>query len=461
MSATVVWFRRDLRLHDHPALTAALADGGPVAPLFVMDEQLLSGRRRSPNRLWFLRGSVLALAEALAVRGAFLTVLRGDPADVVPAWAAAIGARRVLVSRDYVPYGRARDAAVAERLAAAGIEWAALPGQLIAEPGAVLTAAGGSFRVFGPFQRAWAAADRRPVLAAPDRIQGLHAGAADRAADRAAAGGLLAPVVPTADEDLLPPAGELAARERLHRWAGSPALDRYASDRDRLDLDGTSRLGADLRFGLLSPIEVAERCAGPGDGRRRFLAELAWRDFYAHLLWHEPRVARESFRRELEPVAWERDPALIDAWRRGHTGYPIVDAAMRQLAATGWMHNRARMIVASFLTKDLGVDWRIGERHFMEHLVDGDPASNNGGWQWAASTGTDPQPWFRVFNPTRQGLRHDPDGVYVRRWVPELAGLAGSDVHTPSPGAYRPPIVDHALARARALAAYRAAGRRG
>jgi deoxyribodipyrimidine photo-lyase len=453
MSATILWFRRDLRLHDHPALAAALADGGPVAPLFVMDERLLSGRWRSPNRLWFLRGSVLALADALAARGAPLTVLRGDPAVVVPAWAAALGARRVLVSRDYGPYGRARDAAVADRLAEAGIAWSALPGQLIAEPGAVLTAAGGSFRVFGPFQRAWAAADRRPVLAAPDRIPGLPRGAADRTA----AGGLLAPVVPTADEDLLPPAGELAARERLRRWAGSPALDRYASDRDRLDLDGTSRLGADLRFGLLSPIEVAERCAGPGDGRRRFLAELAWRDFYAHLLWHEPRIARESFRRELEPIAWERDPALIDAWRLGRTGYPVVDAAMRQLAATGWMHNRARMIVASFLTKDLGVDWRIGERHFMEHLVDGDPASNNGGWQWAASTGTDPQPWFRVFNPTLQGLRQDPDGVYVRRWVPELAGLAGATAHLPPPNAYLSPIVDHVAARNRALDAYRTA----
>ena len=251
-----------------------------------------------------------------------------------------------------------------------------------------------------------------------------------------------------------------AARQRLNAWASSEALDRYASHRDRLDLDGTSRLGADLRFGLLSPVEVAQRCAGPGDGRGRFIDELAWRDFYGHLLWHEPRVAHDAYRAELDGIAWEREPALIDAWREGRTGYPVVDAAMRQLRESGWMHNRARMITAMFLTRDLGVDWRVGERHFMEHLVDGDPASNNGGWQWAASTGTDPQPWFRVFNPTRQGRRHDPDGAYVRRWVPELSGIAGGAVHQPPPGAYVAPIVDHAAARARSLRSYREATHR-
>jgi deoxyribodipyrimidine photo-lyase len=209
---------------------------------------------------------------------------------------------------------------------------------------------------------------------------------------------------------------------------------------------------------------VLERTRGEGAGPARFTSELAWRDFYAHLLWHEPRVARQAVRGALDGVAWSADATAIAAWKDGRTGYPVVDAAMRQLLATGWMHNRARMITASFLTKHLGVDWRVGEAHFMTHLVDGDPASNNGGWQWAASTGTDPQPWFRIFNPTLQGRRHDPVGGYVRRWVPELAarpGLDGAEVHDPSGRSYIDPVVTHAEARARALAAYREASRRG
>ncbi len=189
-------------------------------------------------------------------------------------------------------------------------------------------------------------------------------------------------------------------------------VDGYASSRDRLDLeDGTSRLSADLHFGLLSPNEIAERALGPGDGRRVFVNELVWREFYAHVLFHRPSVRERSFRPEFDGIAWSRDEGAIHAWQTGRTGYPIVDAAMRQLAATGWMHNRARMIVATFLTKDLLVDWRVGEAHFMRHLVDGDIASNNGGWQWSASTGTDPQPYFRIFSPVAQGRRHDPDGA--------------------------------------------------
>ena len=205
---------------------------------------------------------------------------------------------------------------------------------------------------------------------------------------------------------------------------------------------------------MLAPSEVAARCVEPGEGRRRFLSDLAWRDFYAHFLWHEPRAARASLRPSLERVAWEQDPR-VDAWRTGRTGFPVVDAAMRQLTTSGWMHNRARMIAGSFLTKHLGVDWRVGEQHFMEHPIDGDPASNNGGWQWAASTGTDPQPWFRIFNPTLQAIGHDPEGAYVRRWLPELAGLAGEAVYAPPPGACVIPIVDHREARARALTVYR------
>jgi deoxyribodipyrimidine photo-lyase len=262
--------------------------------------------------------------------------------------------------------------------------------------------------------------------------------------------------VPTADVSLLLEPGELAARGRLAAWTGSDALGRYATDRDRLDLDGTSRLSQDLRRGTLSAVEVHAACDGPGPGPARFRSEIAWRDFYAHLLWHDPSLARRSFRRELDTVAWTADSEIIDTWREGRTGYPVVDAAMRQLAATGWMHNRARMVVASFLTKHLGVDWRVGETHFMEHLVDGDPASNSGGWQWAASVGTDPQPYLRILNPTLQGIRHDPQGDYVRRWIPELRAMDGPTVHEAPEGAYLPRVVDHAVARQRALAAYRA-----
>ena len=453
MTTTVVWFRRDLRVHDHPALTAAQSDGARIAPLFVIDERLQAGRFRSANRMWFMRGSVSALATALEVRGAPLSVVRGDPSEVVPAFAAAVHAARVVASRDYTPYGRGRDDRVAAALAQRGIAWASFPGLLIHEPEDVATAQGRPFRVFGPFRRTWLDQIQRAILAAPDAIAG-----ATRVGGRTIED-LLEAVTPSADLALLPVPGEDAARERLARWSGSQALERYATDRDRLDLDGTSRLGQDLRWGLLSPTEVAARTAGEGEGRQRFLGELAWRDFYAHLLWHEPRAARASWRPSLERVAWEHDPRIIDAWRTGRTGFPVVDAAMRQLTTSGWMHNRARMIAASFLTKHLGVDWRVGEQYFMEHLIDGDPASNNGGWQWAASTGTDAQPWFRIFNPTLQAIRHDPDGAYVRQWLPELAGLEGQAVHEPPPGTYLDPIVDHREARARVLTAYRDATR--
>jgi deoxyribodipyrimidine photo-lyase len=236
-----------------------------------------------------------------------------------------------------------------------------------------------------------------------------------------------------------------------------------------MDADhGTSRLSQDLRFGLLSPVEVLDRAAGPGDGRRAFAGELAWREFYAHVLWHHPRVLHEPFRPELAALPWRDDPSAFAAWREGRTGYPVVDAAMRQLRASGYVHNRARMIAASFLAKHLLLDWRLGEAELMRHLTDGDVASNNGGWQWTASTGTDPQPYFRVFNPTLQGRRFDPDGDYVRRWVPELRGVAGAAVHEPwrlDAGAqaaagvrvgtdYPAPIVEHAAARERALAVY-------
>jgi deoxyribodipyrimidine photo-lyase len=449
-STAIVWFRRDLRVHDHPALHHALERFDAIVPLFVVDDAILGGRWPSPNRWWFLARSLESLDGALRERGSRLVVVRGDPAELVPRIARGVGAAAVIASRDYTPYGRTRDERVAGALRDAGIAWEAGRGVLVHEPEDVRREDGGPFVVFSPFQRRWLALATRPILPAPRRLP-----TADAVVDGAGeTDELLGRPQPTAELELLLEPGEPAARDRLTRWAASAALREYATGRDRLDRDGTSRLSQDLRWGLVSPVEVAGRTAGKGPGPTRFLSELAWRDFYAHFLWHEPRVAHESFRTALDGVWTHPDARAVEAWKDGRTGYTVVDAAMRQLRATGWMPNRARMIVASFLTKHLLVDWRVGEAHFMEHLVDGDPASNNGGWQWAASTGTDPQPYFRVFNPTPQGRRHDPDGAYVRRWVPELRRIPGGDVHEPPPGAYLPRIVDHQAARRAAIAAF-------
>jgi deoxyribodipyrimidine photo-lyase len=456
-SVAVAWFRRDLRVHDHPALVKAVEEFGRVVPLFVVDDRLVGSRARpAANRAWFMRGSVAALAASLADLGAPLTVLRGDPATIVPEFAAAVGARAVLASRDRAPYGRRRDVLVEQMLTSRGIAFMAEPGLLVHEPEAVRRSDGGGFTVFSPFLRAWQALERRPVLASPHRIAGVrHSFAAGATIEDH-----LGAIAPTADPALLPEPGEEAARERLAAWSHSPGLPAYADGRDRLGRDGTSRLSQDLRWGLLSPVEVVERTFGDDAGRLRFRSEIGWRDFYAHLLWHQPRLAREALRPEFEHIAWVDDERVAQAWREGRTGVPVVDAAMRQLLASGWMHNRARMLVAGYLTKHLGIDWRIGAAHFMDHLVDADVASNTGGWQWAASTGADAQPWFRMFNPTLQARRHDPDGDYVRRWVPELAArtdLPGSLVHEPPPGAYLAPMVNHADARRHALARYREA----
>jgi deoxyribodipyrimidine photo-lyase len=488
----VLWFRRDLRLHDHPALADALATADRIAPLFVLDPTLITGRWRSPNRTWFMLASLAELAASLEAAGSVLVVRVGRPELVVPAFAAEVGARTVHVSRDYAPYGRARDGRVAEALRQIRVALHAAPGNLIHEPEDLATRSGTPYRVFGPFHRAWSTLPVRAPLAAPAVIPTVpfpaHAPSAVITADarilawvtalRELGAGAADPddlEGPTADPGLVPDPGEPAARLRLARWTraaghGPPRVLDYRRGRDLLGVDGTSRLSQDLRWGLLSPIEVVSHvlAAGQGPGVERFVAELAWRDFYTHVLWHDPESARRATRRDYDAVPWRDDPGAVEAWSNGSTGYPVVDDAMRQLRATGWMHNRARMIAASFLTKDLLVDWRVGEAWFMRHLLDGDPASNNGGWQWAASTGTDAQPYFRVFHPVAQGRRFDADGAYVRRWVPELDGVPVEYLHAPwtMPDAaqaasrcrigidYPAPIVDHRDARRRAIEAY-------
>jgi deoxyribodipyrimidine photo-lyase len=463
MSTTaIVWFRRDLRVHDHPALVAAIESADVVIPVFVFDDALLAGRWPAPNRIWFMRESVAALSRSLAERGASLRVLRGRPAEVLPAFAREAGAADVYLTRDATPYGRARDRAVAARLGEQRATLHAKRGLYVHEPDEVVTRDGRGFAVYGAYRRAWEALARRAPLDAPAHVPGP--------ADAPRPDPLPEVAAPEADPSLIPEPGEAAARDRLARWLEA-GIEGYAGSRNRLDVEGTSRLSQDLRWGLVSPTEVVERAAGAGDGYRTFVNEIAWREFYGHVLWHHPRIAREPFQRDLAALETRDDPEGFEAWRAGRTGYPVVDAAMRQLRATGFMHNRARMIAASFLAKHLLLDYRLGEAEFMRHLTDGDIASNNGGWQWTASTGTDPQPWFRVFNPILQGRRFDPDGAYVRRWVPELRSVPAVAIHEPwtmDPATqatagcrigvdYPAPIVDHASARERSLAAYAAA----
>ncbi len=415
---SILWFRRDLRVYDQPALGEALATG-PVIGLFVIDVRLLQGRFASPNREWFLRESLAELAEAFRARGGVLVVRRGRPEELLPAAVREFGATNVFVSRDYSPFGRARDSRVAATLASIGVSFVEAPGVLAIEPEQVVNDSGGGFGVFSAFFRRWIARERPPVIPAPATIPAPAGISPGNELER------WQPSRPT--PDLIAP-GESAARARLDSFA-SGDVGKYADLRDRLDLDGTSRLSQDLRWGLLSPNEILARTSGPGSAK--FEQEVAWRDFYEHLAWHTPRVLRDAYRRDMANLRWRDDPAGLAAWQEGRTGFPIVDASMRQLVATGWMHNRGRMIAASFLTKNLFIDYRAGERFFMRHLVDGDVAVNNGGWQWTASTGTDAQPYFRVFNPVLQGLKHDPDGDFVRRWVPELAHVPAKFVQAP------------------------------
>ncbi len=459
---SVLWFRRDLRLHDHPALRAAI-DAGPVAPLFVLDPVLVRGRWSSPNRTAFLLASLRDLDAALRARGARLHLRIGRPAEEVPRFAIEIGAGAVFVSRDYSPYARRRDAAVARALEAHGIGFHARRGTLVHEPEEVRGAAGQPLTVFTPFHRAWSALPLRAPFPAPARIPAADhpdPGAIPSPADL----GLPPPV------EALPAAGEPAARARLQRFLAGPVCA-YAETRDRLDLAGTSRLSQDLHLGLLSPLEVVTAARAAPCESAKFVSEVAWREFYHHVLWHHPRVLREPFQQAFAAIPWRRDQAAFEAWTAGRTGYPLVDAAMRELAATGYMHNRARMVAASFLAKDLLLDWRLGETHFMRHLVDGDVANNDGGWQWAASVGTDAQPYFRIFNPVLQAKKFDPEGSYLRRWLPELRRVPVRYVHEPwtmPPSVqaeagciigrdYPAPIVDHRAAREQALAVFEAA----
>jgi deoxyribodipyrimidine photo-lyase len=418
--ATVVWFRRDLRVADHPGLRAA-AEAGPTVCLFVIDPALLRRRHhRATPRLRFLRAGLEALDAELRERGSRLVVRRGAPSRVVPEVAAEARATRVTWMREISPFGRARDERVRRALAQHRVEAVETGGDLVAEPGDLTGSSGSGYRVFTPFHRAWRDLPLPAHLPAPARIHGPRLGG----------DGLEA--LPDGDAPL--EAGPAAARRRLVAFIRDGDADRYPDARDALAEDATSHLSAYLRLGMCTPAQIGRGLGLPGPlsaGREAFWRQIAWREFYHHHLARHPEVARASLNPSLRGIEWDDDPADLGAWARGETGVPIVDAGMRQLASAGWIHNRARMIVASFLVKDLLVDWRRGETVFMQGLVDGDPANNNGGWQWTAGTGTDAAPYFRVLNPVRQARRFDPGGAYVRRWVPELRDVPDARIHEP------------------------------
>jgi deoxyribodipyrimidine photo-lyase len=429
-STAVMWFRRDLRLSDNPALTEAAREHDRVVALFVDDARL-----RGPagaNRRWFLAGCLADLDERI---GGHLVVRRDTPARAVRAVARAVGAEAVYCAEDAGPYGTERDDEVRAALAEDDVELRPVGTPYAVAPGTLFTSGGTPFKVFTPFSRAWRAHGWDDPLDAPRGVDWVADVRSDGLPDAAGV---------TAD---LPAPGEEAGRRRLAAFLDGP-VDRYADDRDRPDLDATSRLSPYLKWGCIHPRQALARL-GRGKGPHTFATELAWREFYADVLLHEPQSARQALDERMAGMELDTGAEADErfaAWCEGRTGVPIVDAGTHQLVGEGWVHNRVRMIVASYLVKDLHIDWTRGARFFMEHLVDGDLASNQHGWQWVAGTGTDAAPYFRVFNPTAQGERFDPDGAYVRRWVPDLG--------TP---AYPDPIVDHKQEREEALRRWRAA----
>ncbi len=455
MTETVLWWlRRDLRLEDNPALRLALNGERRVVPVFVLDPYLLA--RPAEERQAFLFAGLRALDTDLRARGSRLVVRKGSPLEVLTQLTAESGASAVYAEEDTSPYSRRRDAQVADALTLRLVT-----GATVFPAAQVRKANGSPYTVFTPYSKAWKSL---PFPGAPQPAPARLPAVPD------ALTSLPLPSTP-APADF--PAGEAEADRRLQAFLDG-RIAAYAEQRDRMDLEGTSSLSPYLRFGMLSArkaawaaLEAARQAPHPQArrGAETWLNELIWREFYHAILFAFPFVLHTAFNPSMRAVPWRNAPAELEAWQEGRTGYPVVDAAMRQLAATGWMHNRARMITASFLTKDLLINWQLGERWFMRNLVDGDLAANNGGWQWAAGTGTDAAPYFRIFNPSLQSARFDPQGVYIRRWLPELSHASLDGLHDPNrltpaerrAANYPPPIVDHAAARERTLRLYRPA----
>lgn len=457
----LVWFRRDLRDHDHAALSAALSNARQVYCTFVFDTDILDTLpSRQDRRVHFIRDSLVELDAALRSRGGGLIVRHGRAADEIPALATELGVAAVFANRDYEPAAKARDAAVAGALEQCGIRFHASKDQAIFDGDAVLTQSGKPYSVFTPYKNAWLKR-LTPTDCAEWRCSGALAATGNTG-------------VPTLEEIGFRPSdldkigirpGMSGARALWDDFRAG-RIGRYGQLRDFPAIKGVSYLSVHLRFGTVSIRELVRTALA--EEADAWLNELIWRDFYFMILDHFPQVVGQAFKPEYDAIRWADWPAGLVAWQAGRTGYPLVDAAMRQLNSSGWMHNRLRMIVASFLSKDLGIDWRLGERYFAEQLNDFDLSANNGGWQWAASTGCDAQPYFRIFNPITQSEKFDPEGKFIRRYVPELAAVPDKYIHAPwtmgrieqeAIGVvigrdYPAPIVDHKKARDETLARY-------
>lgn len=465
--AALVWFRRDLRLTDHAALSQALTSARRVHGVFVFDTDLLEALpSRSDRRVEFIWEGVAALKSALERHGASLHVLHASARTAIPKLARELQVGSVHAARDYEPYARERDLAVAQALASQGQRLILHKDQVIFECDEVLTARGKPFHVYTPYRRAWLAR-----LSAADVAEHPVYDRLDRLAPT--------PPLPMPTLEALGfqrtnlralgiRSGEAGGRAQLEDFL--QRIDYYHERRDYPGLKGPSYLSVHLRFGTVSVRElVRQALARRSEGASVWLSELIWREFYQMLLWHYPETVKHAFQRKFDRIVWPNPPGHFEAWCEARTGYPIVDAAMRQLNATGYMHNRLRMIAASFLVKDLHVDWRLGERYFAHTLIDYDLAANVGGWQWSAGVGTDAQPWFRIFNPVTQSQRFDPTGCFIRRYIPELAKVPDKYLHAPwrMPASvqqacgvvlgqdYPWPIVDHAQARQKTLELFR------
>lgn len=460
------WIRRDIRLHDNQVLATLQQQVSQIIPLFIIDPFFAESPYTNQNRWAFLLNSLRELDSKLQTRGSRLIVKKGDPYDVLQGMVKEYGVNLILAEEDYSSYAQQRDQQIQ----------ADLPLQLVGSPairppGSVQKKAGGPYTVYTPFKKTWRG------MALPRQAEILPPPTTLQTPDDIASDGL--PDSPTLPEDSPFRAGEQEGRRRLTMFA-KEKIYAYDDQRDWMAEDGTSQLSPYLRFGLVSARETAVTALNAissttnkkaKENAQVWLDELIWRDFYIQIMAQFPRVLKGNFHQQYDGLAWHNDKTEFEAWCEGKTGYPIVDAGMRQLKAIGWMHNRARMLVASFLVKDLLIDWRWGEKWFMQNLLDGDPASNNGGWQWAAGTGTDAAPYFRIFNPTTQSKKFDPDGVYIRRWVPELAQVKNKYIHEPSKMStseqkqagcvlgqdYPEPIVNHKEARQRTLDAYKKA----
>jgi deoxyribodipyrimidine photo-lyase len=467
VTVSVVWFRRDLRVADHPALTAA-AERGEVAAVFCLDDRLIHGRFASGPRTQFMLECLGELRASLEEIGATLHLFQGRPEERIPEFVESVGATELHFSRDLTPFARKRGEEVRDALEGKGVELLAHDGTDTVDVRPIATQKGKPYTVFTPFFRNWDKVPRREVLPVPKKVS-------------PPAGSPKPTKIPTLADLKLeqtlgdPPVGGEKEAHRLFEKFLSDGVDRYTEIHDALGQDLTSRLSPHLHFGTISPRQI-EDALPQGEGPEGFRRQLCWRDFYSHVLYHFPDNRTTEFQqRYRKGFGWSRNAKAFAAWAEGRTGFPLVDAGMRQLLSEGWMHNRARLVVGSFLTKDLGIDWRMGEEHFMRYLVDGDEANNNGNWQWIASVGTDPQPAFkRIFNPALHQERYDPEGTYVRRFVPELADVPDKFLAEPSRMSveeqeecgcvigrdYPEPMVDHKQAREEALERYRAAKER-